>query len=297
MEIWLWALIGIMAMIIIALFVKIYFLRKAAGEIETAFSNKLITDTNALIDISTGDKYMRSLANSINIQLRKLREERHRYQQGDRELKEAVTNLSHDLRTPLTAIQGYLDLLETEEDLPTIRKDLAIIRERTDAMTALTEELFRYSVATSPEQALHPQPLSLNDALCESLAAFYAAFTAKGITPQISLPETPVMRTLDEEALRRVFGNILSNAAKYSGGDLAVTLAADGTMTFANTAPQLSAVDVQRLFNRFYTVESGGRSTGLGLAIAKNLAERMGGSISAARENGRLCVTVKFAAG
>ena len=111
MEIRLWALIGIMAIIIAALLIKIHILQKAAGEIKDAFADRLITDTNTLIDISSCDKYMRGLAGSINVQLRKLRSERHRFMQGDTELKNAVTNISHDLRTPLTAICGYLDLL------------------------------------------------------------------------------------------------------------------------------------------------------------------------------------------
>ena len=122
MDILLWAIIGIMAVIIIILVIRIVLLRKSAKEIETAFADRLITDTNTLIDISSSDKYMRSLASSINVQLRRLRDERHRFVQGDAELKNAVTNISHDLRTPLTAIFGYLDLLEKQEKTPETEK-------------------------------------------------------------------------------------------------------------------------------------------------------------------------------
>ena len=115
MEHLLLSLIGILLLIIFALSAKVYFLHRSTQEIIEAFKDKLDTDTNTLIDISTRDPYMRKLASDMNTQLRLLREERHRYQQGDRELKEAVTNISHDLRTPLTAICGYLDLLEREE--------------------------------------------------------------------------------------------------------------------------------------------------------------------------------------
>ena len=97
MEAWLWAVIGMMALIIIALLIKIYILQKAAKEIADAFADRLITDTNTLIDISSGDRVMRHLASSINKELRKLRAERHRFQQGDTELKNAVTNISHDM--------------------------------------------------------------------------------------------------------------------------------------------------------------------------------------------------------
>ena len=152
MEIWLWALIGIMAIIIAALLIKIHLLQKAASEIKDAFADRLITDTNTLIDISSRDRYMKSLANSINVQLRKLRSEHLRFIQGDTELKNAVTNISHDLRTPLTAICGYLDLLEQEEKSKTVEQYLLIIRNRAEILTQLTEELFRYSVIISCEK-------------------------------------------------------------------------------------------------------------------------------------------------
>ena len=109
MEHLLLIIIGILLLIIFVLVAKVYFLRKSAQEIAEAFRDRLTVDTNTLIDISTRDPYMRKLAADINVQLRLLRKERHRYQQGDLELKEAVTNISHDLRTPLTAINGYPD--------------------------------------------------------------------------------------------------------------------------------------------------------------------------------------------
>ena len=99
---WLWLFISGLILIIILLLIKIHLLRKSAQEIESSFSEKLITDSNTLIDISSNDKYMRHLANEINIQLRKLQAERRKFQKGDLELKNAVTNISHDLRTPLT---------------------------------------------------------------------------------------------------------------------------------------------------------------------------------------------------
>ena len=102
------------------------------------------------------------------------------------------------------------------------------------------------------------------------------------------------MRKLDAAALRRIFDNILSNAAKYSSGDLAVSLLADGSVTFSNRAPALSRVQTERLFDRFYTVETARSSTGLGLSIAKLLTERMGGTITAEYKNERLCICTAF---
>ncbi len=292
MEIWLWAFIGSMAMIIIALLVKIRILQKAAREIETAFADRLITDTNTLIDISTGDKYMRSLANAVNVQLRKLRAERHRFRQGDTELKNAVTNISHDLRTPLTAICGYLDLLEQEDKSETVEHYLEIIRNRTEILAQLTEELFRYSIIVSSEGNIVKEPVAIGSILEESTAAFYATLNERGIVPNIQLPQAKVIRTLDRSALARVFSNLLNNAIKYSDGDLDITLSETGEITFTNTASGLNEVQVGKLFDRFYTVEAARKSTGLGLAIARTLIEQMDGTISAKYENSRLSICI-----
>ena len=291
MEYLLLIIIGILLLIIFALVAKVYFLRKSAQEIAEAFRDRLTVDTNTLIDISTRDPYMRKLAADINVQLRLLRKERHRYQQGDLELKEAVTNISHDLRTPLTAINGYLDLLEREKKSEVVQRYLSQIRNRTDVLKNLTEELFRYSVVTS-SQDLKPEHMDVVRALEESLLSFYAVMQEKGIQPKIDLPEEPVFRELDAGAVSRIFSNIISNALKYSDGDLSVVMDKNGCVTFSNTAHNLNAVAVGRLFDRFYTVEASRNSTGLGLSIAKILTERMGGRISAQYEKDKLSIVI-----
>ena len=286
-------IIGILLLIIFVLLAKVYFLRKSAQEISEAFRDRLAADTNTLIDISTRDPYMRKLAADINVQLRLLRKERHRYQQGDLELKEAVTNISHDLRTPLTAINGYLDLLEREEKSENVQRYLSQIKNRTEVLKNLTEELFRYSVVTS-SQDLKLEPMDVVRALEESLLSFYAVMQEKGIQPEIELPEEPVFRELDAGAVNRIFSNIISNALKYSDGDLSVVMDKNGCVTFSNTAHILNAVTVGRLFDRFYTVEASRNSTGLGLSIAKYLTERMGGSITAKYQDDKLNITIQF---
>ena len=285
---------SIMAAVIILLLLKIHTMRTAAKEIETAFADRLMTDTNTLIDISSADQNMRRLANSINRELRKLREARRRFEQGDLELKNAVTNISHDLRTPLTAICGYLDLLETEEKNERVEQYLRIIRNRAELLTQLTEELFRYSVIISAENSGTREPVNVGGVLEESVASFYTALRERNIVPEIRIPETKVIRTLDRSALVRVFSNLLNNAVKYSDGDLDITLSENGTVIFSNTAPGLNEVQVGRLFDRFYTVEAARKSTGLGLAIARTLVEQMNGTISAGYENGRLSITIEL---
>ena len=292
MEVWLWAVIGIMAVIIIVLLLKIYILQTAAKEIASAFADSLITDTKTLIDISLGGRYMRNLANSINKELRMLRAERHRFQQGDMELKAAVANISHDLRTPLTAICGYLDLLGQEETSEAVKRYIGVIRNRTEVLVELTEELFRYSVVVSEDKHMDRKPVAINRVLEDSIAAFYTSLNERGIAPKIQIPEDNVVRTLDQSLLARVFSNLLNNAIKYSSGDLEITLSETGEITFINTASRLDEVQVGKLFDRFYTVEAARKSTGLGLAIAKTLVEQMNGTISAKYENNRLIICI-----
>ena len=293
MEHLLLIIIGILLLIIFVLAAKVYFLRKSAQEISEAFRDRLTADTNTLIDISTRDPYMRQLAADINMQLRLLRKQRHKYLTGDRELKEAVTNISHDLRTPLTAICGYLDLLDKEDKSENTSRYLSLIGNRVEAMKQLTEELFRYSVILSTGD-LVLEPVCVNGVLEESIAAFYGALTSRDIQPEIHITENRIERQLNREALGRVFSNILNNALKYSDGDLAITLRDDGDIIFSNTASGLNEVQVGKLFDRFFTVEAARNSNGLGLSIAKTLVEQMGGFILAELENKKLNIRIQF---
>lgn len=290
-----WIMINIVLVLcILGLVLYILSLRNSIREVAEELEEKLQLDTNTLISISSGDRAVRMLAVRINVQLQGLRKERLRLQNGDAELKTAIMNMSHDLRTPLTAICGYLGLIEQQPHTEESKRYLSIIRERTDAMRALTEELFQYSVITSTAENLSVEKVCLNDILEQSLVGLYGVLSGRGIIPQIQIPDMPVIRSLDKNALRRVFDNILNNAAKYSDGDLAVTLKPDGTVNFSNAAHNLSLVQTKRLFERFFTVQTAGNSTGLGLSIAKILTEKMGGSIRADYQEGRLYVRVHF---
>ena len=272
-----WLLCALLLAAVLALVFRLRLLQKALDDIAAQLGDRLSSDTNSPIFLPTRDPHARGLAAELNVQLKELRRQRLRYENGDRELKEAVANVSHDLRTPLTAICGYLELLERGDNPPEQARYLALMADRAEAMRQLTGEL-----------------LDLNAAVEEAVASFYGALVEGGITPSVSLPEGRVVRKLDRSALSRVLGNLLANALKYSGGDLDVVLAPDGAITLSNAAPGLDEVQVGRLFDRFYTVEAGRGSTGLGLSIARTLTERMGGAITARYAAGRLSVSLQF---
>lgn len=288
-----WVLAAGLALVALGLGIKVALLRHGIKALRQDLVERRGQDTNTLLSLPCRDRELRRLASALNQELRALRQERLRYQQGDKELKEAVVNISHDLRTPLTAISGYLQLLQGQDLPPDTRRYLEQIGGRTQAMKRLTEELFRYSVVVS-EENLAREPVDLRRAVEEALLSFYGALEGRGIEPQVRLPETPVIRQLDPAAVNRVLGNILTNALKYSAGDLEVTLEESGRLTFSNSAPGLDPVAAGRLFDRFYTVEAARNSTGLGLSIAKELTQRMGGEMGAELHNGRLTVWLEL---
>ena len=283
---------GFLAVFSVGLLVRIFWMRKAAEEIREGLGEILKEDTNRLLSISSQDKAMRHLADSINTQLRQLRGMRHRFILGDLELKNAITNISHDIRTPLAAICAYLDLLETCQEEDRAEEYIRVIRNRTESLRQLTEELFQYSLVIAPKKDSVEERVVVNGLLEECIVGYYAALREKGILPVVRLTEKRIVRQLDRKSLSRVFSNLIGNAIKYSDGDLEIVLSAQGEVIFSNHASQLDEVRVGRLFDRFYTVEASGRSTGLGLSIARALTEQMGGSINAAYEAGKLIVRI-----
>ena len=290
----IYVIMGCLLIITIFLAVKLYLLKKTAREIAVSFEEVLNEDTNTVIRISGGDKDMRDLTDSINKQLIELRKQYLQYNIGNSELKNAITNMSHDIRTPLTAIYGYLDMIENTDDPEKKSKYISIIRERTEIMKQLTEELFQYSMVVSDDKALELEDVFVNQVLEESISSFYPALTERNIVPEINICIEKIYRRLNKQALSRIFSNLLNNAVKYSDGDLKIKLIPTGEIIFENTAKALSSVKAEQLFDRFFTVKTASNSTGLGLSIAKTFVERMGGTIKADYKDNVLIIRILF---
>lgn len=290
----IYAVLACLFIIAVFLAVKLYLLKKTAREITVSFEEVINKDTNTGIRISGRDKDMRELTDSINKQLIELRKQYLQYNLGNSELKNAITNMAHDIRTPLTAIYGYLDMIENTDDPEKKSKYISIIRERTEIMKQLTEELFQYSLVVSDDEKLELEDVFINHVLEESISSFYPALTEKNIVPEINICSEKIYRRLNKQALSRIFANLLNNAVKYSDGDLKIKLLPTGEMVFENTAKALSSVKAEQLFDRFFTVKTSSNSTGLGLSIAKNLVERMNGSIAANYKDNMLNINIWF---
>lgn len=281
----IWQIIcGILLIIVIILIIRVVLLRRAFKEIAKDVKERSSGETSTPITLTTSDRTARHAAVVLNGELKTLHDERCRYEAANSEINNAVTNISHDLRTPLTAINSYLDLIKNETDPDTREMYLDRIRNRTDVMVELTDELFKYSVSNvrkpDPEED-SPAVCDIKNVTAECMLSFYEAFKKRGITPKISLPERSIMANVPPSDADRILENIISNGLKYAETDFNVVLDDTGVITFTNYAGSLTQLDVQRLFDRFYTVKNSAVSTGLGLSIAKKLISENGGSINA----------------
>lgn len=285
--------------ICIALTIKLYFMKKSVKEIEAGLKDILKSDTNNLITISSSEKNIKKLATSLNVELKTIRKQKLQYESGNQELKKLVTNISHDLRTPLTAIKGYIDLIEKDKLSKDQDKYLNIIQKKTDELTELTEQLFDFSKTIDNNIKISKEKCNINEILEEVLASYYVIFKEKGIEPQISMCSENVYKKLNKASIIRIFENILSNISKYCVNNFKVELKDDGTIIFANKVKDglLDATTVQKIFDRYFTVENAKKSTGIGLSIAKELVELNDGNISANFTKDTLIIEIKFATG
>lgn len=293
-------LCAVLAIALIIAVIKIVLLRRGFDELTDNITDQVKGDTQVPVTLTTADPHARKTAETLNRELKNLQEERNSYLDGNRKVSEAVTAISHDIRTPLTAINSYLDLMKDETDEELREQYLERIKSRTLSLSELADELFKYSTSTDPSGYLSAdtdtwsEPVDICRILEECMLSFYAAFKKKGIEPEIELPDNPVYVMCDRKGANRIFENIISNAIKYADDGLTVKLDNEGCATFSNPAPELTPVSAAKLFDRYYTVHEGQASTGLGFSIAKELITRNGGTIEADLKEGILSVTVRF---
>ena len=293
MNIWFYLFI-IASIIIIALIIKIFVMKNAIKEIEEKFDFIIESDTNNLITISTNDIDLKQLAKKINQNLKKIRELEIQYNQGNEELKRSITNISHDLRTPLTAIRGYLDLIEHKNLTEKQENYLLFIDEKVKILTDLTEQLFNFSKSLDSYQDIKRQNVVLNSVLEETICASYDLFMQHNINPKIYITKEKIIKQIDESMLKRIFENIISNEIKYSDEFLEIKLNKSGKIIFRNKTKNLDKTSVEKIFDRYYTVENAKKSTGIGLSIAKQLVELNNGTISANYDDGYLIIEIYF---
>lgn len=282
----------ILLFISIFLIIKLCIIKHSIKEIEKAFIYILKSDTNNIITISSSDKDIKNLTINLNNNLVELRKQKLQYKNGNQELKKIITNISHDLRTPLTSIKGYIDLVQQENLSSKQKQYLKIIEKKSNEMTELTNQLFEFSKLMDVD--IEKEECCINEILEETLVGYYNIFKEKNIIPQVSICSKKIYKLVNKISIVRIFENILSNVSKYSTGDFKVVMYDNGTIIFSNKANSLDTTTVQKIFERYFSVENAKESSGIGLSIAKKLTELNGGTIKATYNNGYLFIEINF---
>ena len=250
-------------------------------------------DTNILLTTSSGDKSIKSLVDSLNKELKKLLSIKREYSKGVFDVKKSAENIAHDIRTPLTVIKGYVDLLEEEDLSEEGKKCLEIIKGRTRYMKEMTDELF-LSLSMKSRGVLSLFDIDAKSVLEEALVSFYSEFKKKGMTPSIITPNDKVILKADSKALYRVYSNIISNALKYGEGEFNVQMDEKGNITFSNYAPNMDSVEANKLLDRYYTISDAKASSGIGLSISNEILQEMGGELKVRLDNKRLYISIIY---
>lgn len=293
MSIWFYLFLIVLSLLIL-LFIKILIMKNEIKNISDYLPVILKSDTNNLLTLSSNDKELKKLVIVLNKNLKELRNLELEYKNGNQELKQSITNISHDLRTPLTAIRGYLDLMDSANLNKKQIKYLEIIDSKVKDLIELTEQLFDFTKALDIQKEIKKENVCLNDVLEDSIVSFYSLFKEHNITPKVEICEEKVVRLLNETMLKRIFENIISNAIKYSEKDFTVKMNKSGTIEFANRTDKLDSVSLEKIFVRYYTVKNTKKSNGIGLSIAKQLVDLSGGKIEASYHKNILRIKVKF---
>lgn len=293
MSIWFYLFLIVLCLSIF-LSLKLLIMKNEIKNIGKSISSIINTDTNKLITISTNDNELKKLANMLNKSLKELRQLELEYKNGNQELKSSITNISHDLRTPLTAIRSYLDLIDKNNLTDKQLEYLKIIDSKVKDLTELTEQLFDFSKIIDIYNEMERKKICINNILEDSIVSFYGLFKKHNINPKIEICEEKVIRLLNENMLKRIFENVISNAIKYCEKDFNVKMYNNGTIEFSNKTDKLDQVSLEKMFDRYYTVRNAKKSNGIGLSIAKQLVDLSGGKIKAKYKNNSLIIEIKF---
>jgi signal transduction histidine kinase len=216
----------------------------------------------------------------------------------ERNLRKTIANISHDLRTPLTSIIGYIQFLKLDNISEAEKNEYVVVAEkRAKSLESLLNDFYELSLIESMDYELQSEKININRIVEEVVLGKYADFMNKGINPRVEIPKENIYILGDGKAFERIIENLLGNTVKYAKDRVSVSLQTEKDKAFikiSNNVDNLSKEDVQKVFDRFYMADKtrNGKGTGLGLSIAKGLVEKMNGQISAALEGNEFTITV-----
>ncbi|MEO4055061.1 HAMP domain-containing sensor histidine kinase [Solibacillus sp. CAU 1738] len=278
---------------IISIIVAVFFLTRfylLKREIKRAYKQLFELNnrkTEKKLDLVFFDKDFEQLAIEINAQIDLTKQANAEKQRKENELKQAIANISHDIRTPLTSILGYIQFLEYGElSQEEKREYTAIVKSGALRLKVLLEDFFELSIIESADYPLKNEKIKMNNLVLEILVGFYEQFNQENLEPVIHIPDEEIILIADPSAVKRVIENLVLNAIKHSNGNVVIRLKKSLSaiqVIISNSANQISEHDLKYLFDRFYKADKTrtGKGTGLGLSIAKSLMVKMGGDLHA----------------
>lgn len=263
-------------------------------------ARQLREDEGARVRMAAPNRAAEDLLSAVNrlLELREADEAEHRRQ--EHAIRQQISNISHDLRTPLTSILGYLQLLEGDSLTVEERREyLGIVRGRAKALQSLITSFYDLSRLEGGEYPLSREKVDLYHVLSELVAEFYNDFEQSGFDMTVELaPGLPAV-TADPAGVLRVFTNLIRNALEHGQKRMSILLYRQEetvVSAFSNDAAGLTREDVEHVFDRFFTADKmrTGQSTGLGLAIVKALVGQMGHRVTAALDGEMFTVWVRW---
>ncbi|MNO48343.1 Alkaline phosphatase synthesis sensor protein PhoR [compost metagenome] len=266
---------------------RLYHLKKEIKSVTRQLHDVNNNITEKKIDIRYIDKDFEKLAAEINHQMDSTKMAKAQKRMTENELKQAISYISHDIRTPMTSILGYIQLMESDGIPPEKKKEyLHTVKQGAKRLKVLLEDFFELSLIEQEDYPLKFERIKLNQLILEVLAGFYEDFRERNLQPLFHIPEEDFILTSDPSAVKRVVENLVGNASRYSGGQISIQLQKNDSsvrLTVTNTVSNLKEQDLQHMFDRFYKADQtrAGKGTGLGLPIVKSLMEKMDGSLSA----------------
>lgn len=289
----LYSVIVVLSILVITLFLRVVAINNEIDYISRDFGDILEKDTNILLSLSSGERSLKRLVDSLNKEIKVLLSLKREYSKGIFDIKKSAENIAHDIRTPLTAVKGYVNLLEKEDLSEEGRKYLEIIKSRVDYMKDMTEELF-LSLSMKSRGVVTLSDIDAKSILEEALVSYLVEFEKKDIIPRVVTPKDKVIIKADSKALYRIYVNIISNALKYGEGDFVVEMKGNGDTVFSNYAPGMDKIEAARLLDRYYTISDAKASSGIGLSISKEMVEEMGGKLGVDLLDQRLYISITF---
>lgn len=283
----------IIALLAFRLFLIKKQLRRAAGQLAQK------APECSFISVEMVDKDVDRLIIEINRLLIEKDRERIRGEKNLMWEKEAIAAVSHDMRTPLTAMLGYLQLLEREPLTQVQKDDLDTVMRKTQSLYALIQDFFELSALEANPEPPVLEKIDLPTVISECILDHYPQFEARGMVPEFPDSRQPVFVLAQRNMLERIVQNLITNGIRYSSGRLSFFVEAGrgfAVLKVKNSVDNAGFLDVEHIFDKFYKADKSraGQSTGLGLATVKVLAEKMDGAAGAKLEGGELCILVKL---